>query len=758
MKSLKIMSFGEVLKQLLATESEKAMNKILLPAVCLLLLLSMLGAPPRVCADDDILIADFEAADYGDWTVEGEAFGTAPAKGTLPGQMHVSGFEGERLVNSFLGGDKSTGKLTSPEFTIQRDYLKFLIGGGGHPGKTCMNLLIDGQVVLSAAGPNLQPGGSEFLNWENWDVKPYRGKTAVLQIVDAASGGWGHINVDQISQSNSKAEKKPAPAPAAPADANPHPETTFEVEVTGDYLIFPVSNKGQRGRTTVYVGDQLVHNLDCDFPADEDSIDWWTYLDMEEHEGQTATVTTRAAPEICKMFESSDEIPHLQPLYDEALRPQFHMSQMRGWNNDPNGMFYYDGQYHFFWQCNPAGRNWANMYWGHATSPDMVHWTEQKRALRPFGGEVQNRHPKMAVRNCFSGSGNVDQNNTAGWQTGSEKTLVLAFTDTGCGEALAYSNDRGKSWKYYEGNPVIVHRGRDPKLMWYEPGQHWVIAVYNEDPEIGRNIAIHTSTNLKEWQLQSKIPGYFECAEIFELPVDGDAAKTKWVIFAADAQYALGHFDGKRFTPEHEGKHRVHWGAYYASQCFSNPPDGRVVQIGWARIDTPDMPFNQSFTVPTNLTLHTTEDGIRMFATPIEELEQLRKPNPKTVVNAELTTEAPAVMLDVADQLFDILVTLKQGTAAKAVLRFGENVATYDFNTQKLDEMPLKLKDGKVTFRVLVDRPMYELIGGGGACYKTSPRRDMGQPIGKISLTAEGGSLTVESLDVYEMKSIWKGR
>ena len=101
-------------------------------------------------------------------------------------------------------------------------------------------------------------------------------------------------------------------------------------------------------------------------------------------------------------------------------------------------------------------------------------------------------------------------------------------------------------------------------------------------------------------------------------------------------------------------------------------------------------------------------------------------------------------------------MTVKQGTAAKAVLRFGENVVTYDFAAQKLDEMPLKMKDGKVTFRVLVDRPMYELIGGGGACYKTSGRRDMGQPIGTISLTAEGGSLTVESLKVYEMTSAWR--
>jgi len=546
-----------------------------------------------------------------------------------------------------------------------------------------------------------------------------------------------------------------AVAVPSPGEAPP-PENAREIQITGKYIIFPVSNKGQRGRMTITVGDQLVHNLDCDFPPNKDAIDWWTYLDMSEYIGKTAKVVAKAAPEICAMIESSNAIRHLQPLYDEALRPQFHFSQMRGWNNDPNGMCYYDGQYHFFWQCNPAGRGWANMYWGHATSPDMVHWTEQDRALRSDGGNVENRHPKMAVKNCFSGSGNVDLNNTAGWQKGNEKTIVLAFTDTGCGEALAYSTDRGKTWQYYKGNPVIKHSGRDPKLIWYAPGKHWVIAVFDQDKEHGRNIAIYTSKDLKEWTRESNIPGYFECAEIFELPVDGDAAKKKWVIFAADAKYAVGQFDGKKFTPEHEGKHQVHWGPYYASQCFSNSPDGRVVQIGWARIDMPGMPFNQTFSLPTNLTLHTTEDGIRMFAYPIKELEQLRKPNPKTAENTGLTAEAPTVKFDVTDQLFDIVVTLKKGTASKAVLRFGENVATYDFGDQKLDEMPLKMKDDKVTFRVLVDRPMYEVTGGGGACYKTSARRDMGKPLGTISLTAEGGSLTVESFKAYEMNSAWK--
>ena len=155
------------------------------------ILFSLLTLTMTAGAADDILIADFEGTNYGDWKVEGTAFGKGPAKGTLGGQMEVTGFQGKGLVNTFLGGDGPTGKLTSPEFTIERDYLKFLIGGGGHQGKTCMNLLVDGKVVLSATGPNTEPGGSEFLNWENWDVKKYKGRKAVIQIVDDGVGRLG---------------------------------------------------------------------------------------------------------------------------------------------------------------------------------------------------------------------------------------------------------------------------------------------------------------------------------------------------------------------------------------------------------------------------------------------------------------------------------------------------------------------------------------------------------------------------------------
>ena len=125
---------------------------------------------------------------------------------------------------------------------------------------------------------------------------------------------------------------------------------------------------------------------------------------MSEYKGKTAKLNVKASDEIADMIKFADELPNLKDLYNETLRPQFHISQMRGWNNDPNGMVYYDGEYHFFWQSNPAGRGWANMYWGHVVSKDLVHWKELPHALRNGGGGEKNRHPSMAKNNCFSGS------------------------------------------------------------------------------------------------------------------------------------------------------------------------------------------------------------------------------------------------------------------------------------------------------------------------------------------------------------------
>jgi fructan beta-fructosidase len=718
-------------------------------------------------AADDIVTADFEGTDYGKWEKTGDAFGSGPAKGNIGNQHNVLGFEGKRLVNTFLKGDTSTGTLTSPKFTIKRDYIKLLVGGGAHTKVTCVNLLVGGKVVFTATGSE-----DEFLNWKNWDVKKYKGRKAVIQIVDKFKGGWGHINVDQIVQSNIKAELKIKPGPFL---MGLQKGIKIDLPVTGNMLLLPCTAGKGKGHLTVMVGDQLVHNLSCTFAPDKDSVSWWGYLDMSEYKGKTAKLYVQAPEDVASIIKFGDKLPNLLPLYDEKLRPQLRVSQMRGWNNDPNGMVYYDGEYHFFWQSNPAGNEWANMYWGHAVSKDLVHWTELPHALRNHGGPYINRHPSMAVQHCYSGSAHVDKQNTGGWKTGANDVMVVAFTDTGCGESIAYSNDRGRTWKYYEGNPVIKHDGRDPKLIWYKYdkddiplsddanklGGHWVIAVY--DGKGGMNMAIYTSTDLKEWTEQSHLMGYYECTELFELPVDGNEDDKKWVVFGADTLYAIGDFDGKTFTPDKAnlnelnnlGKHRVHYGTNYASQCFNNEPQGRVIQVGWARnLNIPGMPFNQLFTLPTNLTLRNTAGGVRMYVNPVKELNALRKPNPIEIKGKKLKAGVPFT-LEVKSDLVDVILKVKKGTASRVRIMVGNIAVVYELRAEMVDGRPAPFEEGVGTVRIIIDRPMHEIIGGNGASYNTAKGGSQGQPIGEISVTAEGGTATIEMLGIYELNSAW---
>lgn len=696
----------------------------------------LVSAAPLGAAEPDLLVADFEGDDYGTWQAEGTAFGTKPARGTLPGQMAVSGFRGNGLVNSFAGGDASTGTLTSPKFTVERDYLNFLIGGGGHAGQTCMNLLVDGKAVRTATGPNTEPGGSEELKAAHWDVKEFRGKEVTIQIVDAATGGWGHINVDHIVQSDTK--------DGAEAKVVPLVDRTRDVKIDKKYLLFPVSNTAKPVRMTIQVDGQLIHNFDINLA--NDSPDWWAHLDVPGHVGQTAKITVKRVAEGhtgLDRVECADAPRHTRPPYDEPLRPQLRFSQMRGWNNDPNGMVYHDGEYHLFWQSNPFGPNWGNMYWGHAVSKDLLHWEELPYALYPR---------VMAKDHCFSGSAHVDENNTGGW---GKNAMVAAFTDTGAGEAVAVSTDKGRSWKMIDGNPVIPKRdGRDPKLIWYEPGRHWVIAVYTKIR--GKDcVEFYRSNDLKAWEKTGQVEGYYECPELFELPVDGDPKAKRWVLLAADAEYAVGRFDGKTFTPDHPGKHKLHHGAFYASQCFSRAPDGRVIQIGWARVDTPGMPFNQAFSLPIELTLKATTNGVRLFAEPIREIETLRG---KAEARGGGVAADKPLSLKAPGQLLDVVAVIEPGDAREVTLRFGQNTLVYKTAEQTFDGMPLPLTDGAFTVRVVVDRPLYEVVGGNGAVYKTAARKDGGKPIGAVEVSAAGGTATVKSLTVYPMRSIWTKR
>ncbi|MDA3924067.1 MAG: DUF4980 domain-containing protein [Kiritimatiellae bacterium] len=343
-----------------------------------------------------IIVADFEGNDYGDWKVEGEAFGEKPAPGTLNGQGHVAGFKGKGLVNSYVGGDNSRGKLTSPEFTLSKRYLTFLIGGGGWKGETCMNLMVGGKVVVSATGPNVVSGGSKNLAFRYWDLSKWTGKTAILEIVDNKSSGWGHINVDQIELRD---------------DLPPQPKlnVAHPMKVSNRYMMLPVKNGVEKCNIEIWANNKKQYFFNMELaPSDPD---WWAFLDLQEFNGADIELRidklTAGSKALENIHFSSTDVKANNLLYKEEYRPQYHFCSKRGWLNDPNRLCYYNGEYHLFYQHNPYGVNWGNMHWGHAVSKDLIHWKQLPEALYPD-----------ALGPMFSGSAVVDHLNSSGFGYG----------------------------------------------------------------------------------------------------------------------------------------------------------------------------------------------------------------------------------------------------------------------------------------------------------------------------------------------------
>ncbi|MFN9347563.1 MAG: glycoside hydrolase family 32 protein [Planctomycetota bacterium] len=707
------------------------------------LLISMLSHSADA---DDILIADFEGDTYESWTVTGEAFGTRPAKGTLPGQMRVDGFLGKALVNSFFQGDNSVGTLTSPEFRIERKFITFFIGGGKNPEKLALQLMIDGKVVRSATGPNDKPGGSEALEVDSWDVSEFSGKTARLRIVDQAQGGWGHINVDHIVQTDTK-----------PKGSMKDAERSFTTDAR--YLNIPIKNGATKRLVTLLVDGQVIVRNDIEL-ADGDA-DWWASMDISAWKSKELTIRVDKLSEgstALSSIQASDSFKDTDRLYREPLRGQFHFSPQRGWNNDPNGCVYYNGEYHLFFQHNPYGWGWGNMHWGHAVSKDLVHWEELGDKLFPD-----------SMGPMFSGSAVVDWNNTSGFGKEGKPPLVLIYTAAGnpTVQAIAYSTD-GRTFTKYAGNPVlkqITGGNRDPKVFWHEPTQKWVMVLYVE-LQGKHTIHFFTSPNLREWSQISITEGIagtaylFECPDFFELAVDGDKTNRKWVLLGANSEYAVGTFDGTRFTPE-QTKLPGHRGrGFYAPQTFSDIPksDGRRIQIGWFQTETRGMSFNQSMTVPLEIKLLGTPEGPRMTFTPVKELESLRT----------RTTTFDPIVLKPGDrnpfdalqlELLEIRAEIEPSEASEIVFNIRDSMIIYDSNQQEITVNGQRawapLRDGKLRLTIYCDRTGLEVFASDGLCYIPMPF-NANPENQKIFLETRGNAASIRKLEVHELRSAWR--
>ena len=540
-----------------------------------------------------------------------------------------------------------------------------------------------------------------------------------------------------------------AASPADPPQSDA-PAIEGSLKVERRYLHLPVHAGAKKARVKLSTDDgTLIDEFEIELTGEKP--DFHVFLDLEKHRGETlkAHVANPPASTILDAFVQADDLPGAAEMYKEPHRPQFHFTSMRGWLNDPNGLVWQDGEYHLFYQHNPFGWGWGNMHWGHATSPNLVHWTERPTAISPraFGDWV------------FSGSAVEDTNNTGGFQTGERPALVAAFTSTGRGECIVYSNDRGRTWTEFEGNPVVKHNGRDPRLLWHEPTKKWVMAVYDEDGE-SRRIDFYTSPDLKAWTFASRIDGFYECPDIFELPIDGDHNNTLWVLYAADAQYMLGAFDGETFRPTSGPEKLTLWhGAFYAAQTFSNEPKGRRIQIGWGRgVEFPGSPFNQQMVLPVELTLRTTPDGPRMFANPVAELRTLRA-EIHDFSGAALKPDAN-LLRGFKGKLFEIEAVIKPESAEAVELNLRGVPVVYDVRKHELSckdvRIPLPLENGEIQLHLFLDEGSIEIFANGGRAAASIPSipEDEDRAIG---ITSRGGEAVARTLAVYPLRSIWPG-
>ena len=640
----------------------------------------------------DIVVADFESDSYGEWKVEGDAFGTGPTGGH---KLQVTGCRGRKFVNSFGTGDSATGAITSPPFQINRRFLAFLIGGGRHAGETGVELLVDGKSLRSATGAN-----SGQLRWESWDIGELQGKYATIRIFDRSKGDWGHINLDQIILTD-------------------QPRTG-----TGLWRI--------------------------------------------------------------------DEYRRSNEYYQEAFRPAYHFTPELNWMNDPNGLVYFAGEYHLFYQHNPLENEWGHMSWGHAVSKDLLHWEHLPIALRDEYGVMM-----------FSGSAVIDTRNSSGFGTREKPPMVAIFTGHSQDrqtQDLAFSNDRGRTWTKYAGNPVLdvgEKDFRDPKVFWSEPTMRWVMVV---SLAAKKQLQFFESTDLKKWDLLSEFgpagtPNKlnWECPDVFELPIEDEPGKTRWVLKAdmgngaiaggSGGEYFTGVFDGSKFVADSTTSQWVDFGRdFYAPVSWSDIPtsDGRRIWIGWMNnwetCLNPTNPWRSAMSIPREMTLRRIDGTLRLCQKPVRELQLLRE---KMVEIKDRSLNNEPLSVDVRGQQLEIILEVKPELGTEfgvRVLKGKEEQTVVGYSTKSRSVFvdrtksgnvsfhpafsgrhagPLELNDqGNIRLQIFVDACSVEVFGNGGESVITDlvfpdPNSNV------VELFAAGGTCHIVSCQIHTMKSVW---
>jgi fructan beta-fructosidase len=435
------------------------------------------------------------------------------------------------------------------------------------------------------------------------------------------------------------------------------------------------------------------------------------------------------------------------PLYQEASRPQFHFTARQwtlnrlnprereeGWLNDLNGLIYYEGEYHLFAQ------RW-NKCWIHAVSPDLLHWTE----LPPAFWEDK-LDEGVQSGNCV-----IDYGNTSGLAPDKSKPAMIAFYSgaDNRSQCLAYSLDRGRTWTKYANNPFLNKPERDPNVFWYAPAKHWVMMLYGNE-----QYHIFTSRDLLHWNDEKKpIRDSFECPDFFELPVDGDSTRKKWVLIQGNGKYSLGTFDGREFKEE-TSRFPCDIGDFYATQTWHNTEtgDGRRVQAAWMRFSHfPDMPFSQQVTFPCELTLRSTVAGPRLFRQPIREIATLHAGPPQTWINRKIRG-GENLPLAPSGRQFHIKADLEIPPGSKATFRLRGISVSLTTKTLTSDRLSAEVQSPVESVEILLDTTSIETFVNHG---ELSLTRFVLPGENGVSIRGDGGPVTIRALNVHALRSTW---
>lgn len=471
--------------------------------------------------------------------------------------------------------------------------------------------------------------------------------------------------------------------------------------------------------------------------------------------------------------------------YHEPYRPQVHFSPKEKWMNDPNGMVYYKGVYHLFFQYYPKDIVWGPMHWGHAISKDLMHWKQLPIALYPD-----------SLGYIFSGSAVVDYENTSGFGKNSKIPMVAIFTNhdpklekTGSdkfqNESIAYSLDDGNTWTKYAGNPVLKNPGikdfRDPKVSWYAPGKKWLMTLATKD-----KITFYSSPNLKNWTKESEFGktigahgGVWECPDLFPLKLNG---KSYWVLLVSinpggpnggsATQYFIGNFDGKTFTPLSTDTKWIDYGPDdYAGVTWGNTGD-RKIFLGWMSNwlyanQVPTQKWRNAMTMPRELALKQVNGEIFLTSNPVKEIENIAsKALPVSPKGAKLPAQYQLSFS--CDKIMDFTIVLSNKAGEQLSIGYRKQGNTYfidrsltgnvNFSPDFLKPLtaPRLTNSAQCNIKLIADAASVELFADDGLINMTVvffPKTSFDH----LQIKNQSG-MTIKNLETISLRSIWQGK